>query len=150
MDSIDARHERFTMVDDCGNEQSNAYSRCVLLKPVAAQSAPAAARRQTRSAYDIGSRITCIDRQIIRRYFARAAKSVERRLPHTSSGRGMFESWPQAVGRQLPADLERTLSALNADLTRILDGSDVLLVERATRRVVDKMKNAAACRCGVI
>ena len=95
--------------------------RCALLQPLADKP-----RRHRRHAYGPGARITYIDRAIIRQYFAGVGGDTAAR------------------SQALPDDLERSLSSLEPGLMRVLDGTDVLLVEKATRKVVDVMQHAAA------
>jgi len=125
---------------------------CALLR-VSPRAAPApfayAAKKQTLapgpSAYCIGCRITYVDRAIIRRFFD--DHHLERQESHQRSGRQL-----RSVGRlahrsrveQLPAKLEYKLSRLNAGYQRVLVDGDVMLIEPATRRIVDVMHNAAA------
>ena len=80
--------------------------------------------RTSRSRYDIRTCITHIDRAIIRGYLH------EYRSPSTT--------------RLLPPELEHKLSVLPAGYERILADDDVLLVQTATHRIADVMRNACA------
>jgi hypothetical protein len=135
------------------NTQANHQAECALLRvptnyadsaeptPFAyALKKPAATNPQ---AYGIGARITCVDRAIIRRFFdvespAPVADAVEKqdKRPIRLSLRSRMEP--------LPAELEYRLSQLKAGYRRVLMDCDVLLIEPATRRIVDVMRNAAA------
>jgi hypothetical protein len=97
-------------------------------------------------------RMTCIDRAIINIYFhegACAARTVRAR------GHGvhhqLFSQWlpgwrlPRKLRLEtLPAELERKLSAIGPYYKRVRVNCDVLLIEDATRRVVDAMHNVYA------
>ncbi|MEO7726139.1 MAG: hypothetical protein ABIS45_02725 [Burkholderiales bacterium] len=105
--------------------------RCALLQPVNGGST-GRMHRASRHAYGPGARITYVDRAIIRQYFSGSRRYGPPRVFRASANAG------------LPQDLERSLSALEPEFARVLDGADVLLVETATRKVVDVMQNAAA------
>jgi hypothetical protein len=93
--------------------------------------------------YDIGPRITHIDRAIIRNYFQDRGISLppERRqlLRHPSVP---MQLSPRVSQNALPLDLERKLSQLPDHCERVLVGRDVLLVESDTRTVVDILHQA--------
>lgn len=82
--------------------------------------------------YQIEPRITSVDRAIIRDYFHQHLLEESVR-----------PAWNKAVfpepHRQLPWELERRLSAPFPGHERIVVGNDVLLVETATRKIVDVM-----------
>ena len=82
--------------------------------------------------YQIEPRITYVDRAVIRDYFHQHLLEESVR-----------PAWKKALfpepHRQLPWELERRLSALFPGHERIVVGNDVLLVETATREIVDVM-----------
>lgn len=82
--------------------------------------------------YQVESRITYVDRAIIRDYFH------QHRLDES-----VVPAWKKALfpepHRQLPWELERRLSVPFPRHERVLVGSDVLLVETATREIMDVM-----------
>jgi hypothetical protein len=99
-----------------------------------------------------GVRMNCVDRAIIRIHFQEC-----RHEPNTTgaepyrSRRQLSGQWltgwklPSKLRTEpLPAELECKLSALNPDYKRVVVNGDVLLIEAATRRVVDVMQNANA------
>jgi hypothetical protein len=128
-----------------------AYSiQCVLLQPIAAEMytpyTPAPGQTRTeRSAYEIGARITCLDRTIIRRYYSRMADAQHMRLTMSGAHAGRLQAHTR-----LPQELERKLSPLSPGFRRALDGADIVLIEVATNRVVDVMKDAGTSACGIL
>jgi hypothetical protein len=97
-------------------------------------------------------RMTCIDRAIINIYFhagacaARTVRASGHRAHHQ-----LFSQWlpgwrlPRKLRLEtLPAELERKLSAIGPYYKRVRINCDVLLIEDATRRVVDVMHNVDA------
>jgi len=82
--------------------------------------------------YQVEPRITYVDRAVIRDYFHQHLLEESVR-----------PAWKKALfpepHRQLPWELERRLSALFPGHERIVVGNDVLLVETATREIVDVM-----------
>jgi hypothetical protein len=101
--------------------------------------------------YSVGARITCVDRAIIRTYFAESESEV----PTVAAGgyekprRRSRRDWtaygrllPQTGARVLPANLEEKLSALQPGYKRLTVGSDVLLIETASRKILEIMHNA--------
>jgi hypothetical protein len=102
--------------------------------------------------YDIRARFTHIDRAIIRGYFQYYCRpsvigSITTRMP------AMDTPWwqtpdgqlPRALhAKPLPAALERMLSALSAGYQRVLVDDDVVLIDPATREIVDVMRHARA------
>ena len=104
-------------------------------------SAPACTK-QNRAAiradtYQIEPRITCVDRAIIRDYFHQH-----------NFDEPVRPAWEKALfpepHRQLPWELERRLSVQFPGYERIWVGGDVLLVEIATREIVDAMRDICA------
>lgn len=99
----------------------------------------AAAKR----AFESRTRITCVDRAVIRTYFhphdkgnlSRRKKGAQclNNANHANSA-NKRRNWD---GGLLPDDLERHLSQLPAGFYRMLRGSAVLLVEGRTQRVID-------------
>lgn len=92
--------------------------------------------------YEIGLRITHIDRAIIRGYLHEynfvLKPSPELRVPRMPGCK-----LPSRMRTQsLPAELERKLSAMPTGYERVLVDGDVLLVETATGEIVDVMRNA--------
>lgn len=107
-----------------------------------------------RDLYEIETRITQVDRAIIRGYLPQYYFSP-------STGRAEIlarmlkprRKWminhkvPRSLSTgYLPAELDRKLSVLPVGFERVLVGNDVLLVEIATRRIVDIMWGA----CGTM
>ena len=86
--------------------------------------------------YQIKPRITNVDRAIIRGYF-RQHGSVPLLRPAD-----MTALFPEFRKYLLPDALECRLSVPFPGHERIVVGSDVLLVEAATREIVDVMRNA--------
>ena len=91
--------------------------------------------------YEIGIRITHIDRAIIRGYLHEyhfvLKPSPELRMPRMPGSK-----LPSRLRTQsLPAELERKLSAMPTGYERVLVDGDVLVVEPATREIVDVMRN---------
>jgi len=103
--------------------------------------------------YSFGSRITYIDRAIIRRYFEEHSGQLAvgfngaRSTGHSKS----MPSWIPGTAlpanlqvRHLPPGLEYKLSTLKIGYERVLVGNDVLLIETPKRIVVDEMQNSGA------
>lgn len=90
----------------------------------------------TGDAYQIVPRITYVDRAIIRDYFSQH-DLVPLLRP---ADRGVL--FPEFRKVLLPDELECGLSAPFPGHERILVGNDVLLVETATREIVDVMRDA--------
>jgi len=94
-----------------------------------------------RDRYEIGPRITHVDRAIIRGYLHQYhfAQTPDPGLRPRMAG----DSLPHDTRMEmLPAELERILSALPAGYQRGLVGHDVVLVRSATREIIDVMRNA--------
>ncbi len=94
--------------------------------------------------YEVSARITHIDRAIIRSYFYDHADS----LPDERRGQSRQPTAPMWLSSDvfhhaLPVELERKLSALPAGYARVLVGRNVLLIEPASRRVVDILHQVA-------
>jgi hypothetical protein len=93
--------------------------------------APATARHDGNPAqcpYGLAPRITCLDRAVITEYLRE---------------RGMTADTLTAGGARvcrLPARLERRLSRLPAAMERVMVGSNLLLMDMRTGRVVDRMR----------
>ena len=93
-------------------------------------------------------RMTCMDRAIINIYFHRFygdTGSVRPRNPGLR--RRLCVQWlrgwrlPRKLHAELlPAELQRKLSALGPEYQRVMVNCDVMLIEAATRRVVDVMQ----------
>jgi len=91
------------------------------------------------------------DRALIRDYYAarsrgrkttRSELAKRERLP---PGFGRGDAMPAGLaGRVLPAELERRLTPLPDSYTRIIVGTDVLLLNRRTRLVADILRDIAA------
>jgi len=93
--------------------------------------------------YEIAPRITQIDRAIIRGALHQQASSTLK--PGLRVQRMAGQRLPRGVCvSPLPAKLERKLSALPTDFERVLVDCDVLLMQSATREIVDVMRNACA------
>ncbi len=120
---------------------------CALVRPPSVSgaalrdlsSAPAC-MKQSRAAiraddYQIEPRITCVDRAIIRDYF-------HQHLLEESVRPAWRKSLFPEPHRHLPWELERRLSVPFLGHERIVVGNDVLLVETATREIVDVMRSA--------
>lgn len=88
------------------------------------------------AAYQIVPRITYVDRAIIRDYF-RQHDLVPRLRP--ADREVLFPEFRKVL---LPDELECRLSVPFPGHERILAGNDVLLVETATREIVDVMREA--------
>ena len=88
-------------------------------------------------AYKIGPRITYVDRAIIRDYFSQHAHRPTRRPTDMTTLRS---APPRSLS--LPHELECKLSVLPAGYARILSGGTVLLIETATRAIVEVMGNS--------
>ena len=83
-------------------------------------------------------RITHIDRTMIRTYFRPHANGRTPLLPEVSSGDRRVA--PHLGPRRLPQDLEQKLSLLPAGYQRVIVGNDVVLVELASRVVIDVVR----------
>lgn len=86
--------------------------------------------------YQIQPHITGVDRVVIRDYFHQHNLDE---LVRPAWKKSLF---PGAHRQLLPQELESQLSVAFPGHERILVGSDVLLVETATREIVDVMRNA--------
>ena len=86
--------------------------------------------------YQIQPRITYVDRAVIRDYFH------QHNLDEPVRPAWMNALFPETHQQLLPKELECRLSASFPGHERILVDSDVLLVETATREIVDVMRNA--------
>lgn len=86
---------------------------------------------------------TSRDRNIIAHYYANLPR--HKRMPpglarreHLPPGLVKRDRLPRGLrGRELPSDLERQLHALPSGYVRIVIGSDVVLMNRSTRVVMD-------------
>ena len=87
--------------------------------------------------YQVEPRITYVDRAIIRDYLH------QYHLDESVGPARKKAPFPE-LRRQLPRELERRLSVPFPGYERVLVGSDVLLVETATREIVDVMRNTRA------
>ena len=90
-------------------------------------------RRASASIYDIRARITQIDRAIISSYYENGVPTA--RAAVYSGMRSLEKPW-----QPLPADLEAKLSILPARYVRALAVDDVLLIDTATGRIIDVMR----------
>ena len=88
--------------------------------------------------YHIEPRITCVDRAIIRGYFH------QHNLDEPVQPAWKKALFPEAHRQLLPQELESRLSVAFPGHERILVGSDVLLVETASREIVDVMRDIYA------
>ena len=113
---------------------SGAESRNLPSAPTCTKRNRAAIKADT---YQIEPRITYVDRAIIRDYFHQHNLDEPVR-----------PAWKKALfpepHRQLPWELERRLSVQFPGYERIWVGGDVLLVEIATREIVDAMRDICA------
>lgn len=118
---------------------------CALVRPPSSVSGaqlralpgPCSGTKQDRGAsraddYQVEPRITYVDRAIIRDYFHQHRRDES-----------VGPAWKKALfpepHRQLPRELERRLSVPFPGHERVWVGSDVLLVETATREIMDVM-----------
>ena len=112
---------------------SGAARRVISSTPACTKTSHAAIRGGT---YQIKPRITSIDRAIIRDYFNQYY------LDEPVQPASMKALFPESHRQLLPKELECRLSVPFPGLERILVGGDVLLVETASREIVDVMRNA--------
>ncbi len=81
--------------------------------------------------YRPGPRITCLDRAVIDEYFRECRETGD---PHAAAAPAAAQ---RLLLRELPAELEHRLSRLPVGLERAWKGSDLLLIETASGRVID-------------
>jgi hypothetical protein len=100
--------------------------------------------------YAVAVRITCLDRAIIRQHFAehRSARAEGQVREPGSVHRHEAALSSRLRTKLLPCALELKLSALAAGYQRVLVDGDVLLIETATRRFVDAMRNTGVAHSG--
>jgi hypothetical protein len=94
------------------------------------------------------------DRELIHDYYARSYKKKKsKRTPpglakrgrHLPSGLAKRDTLPPGLqGRSLPADLESSLSPISKGYVRVIVGSDVVIMNRNTRVVIDIYRDAVA------
>ena len=92
----------------------------------------------------VGIVFTDRDRQLIHRYYESLRHSRRKlppglakkgRLPHGLAKRDQLP--PKLAKRSLPTDLESSLSPLTKGYVRVVVGSDVVIMNRSTRVVID-------------
>ncbi len=87
-------------------------------------------------AYHVKPRITCVDRAVIRDYFHQHDLDE---VVRPGSMKALISEFRKNL---LPDELECRLSPPFPGHERMVVGGDVLLVETATREIVDVMRNA--------
>jgi hypothetical protein len=136
--------------------QEASHTACALLRVVAVRANDFPQRAgpapnpnaENKEVSGIGSsvRINCVDRAIVRIFYEGCCREPTQRPRRQLSGQWL-SGWklPSKLRTEpLPAELEGKLSVLDARYTRVVVNCDVLLIEAATRRVVDVMQNANA------
>ncbi len=88
--------------------------------------------------YQIEPRITCVDRAIIRGYFH------QHDLDEPMQPAWKKNLFPESYQQLLPPELESRLSVLPAGYRRMLSGCDVLLIDNASRTIIDVMRDIGA------
>ena len=94
--------------------------------------------------YEIGPRITHIDRAIIRNYFQGRGEGLSERRRYARVPTRPAALSSQVSQHALPVELERKLSPLPDDCERVLVGRDVFLVQSNTGAVMDILHRAGA------